>query len=165
MLIRVNAKSARGFYRAGMFFPEAGVVVDVDAATADLLRAEPQLDVGEPRGDEAPPAVTPLEAEHAEMKAALRQAVDHIEQLEATMREERRVAEVTRFDLAAAQRQHEADARALIDAASRVTKLEAENAELKALLDAASAPPPAPPAPAATTEIDPPAPRAGRSGK
>jgi hypothetical protein len=75
----VRALPDAGFRRAGRFFPQTGEIVEVDDETLAVLRAEPKLEVRDPKG--APPG-TPVAGE-PEHEAALREAIARIEALEA----------------------------------------------------------------------------------
>lgn len=105
MLYRVHAKRTAGFRRAGRFWPASPTLVDLDEATAAILRAEPMIDIREARPEDAPDAPAPA-------------AVASMESLTAKLE----AAEKALVETRAAS---ESDAKALIEAMGRIEDLEA----------------------------------------
>lgn len=105
MLYRVHAKREAGFRRAGRFWTAAPILVDLDEATAAILRAEPMLDVRLARPEDAPAAPAPA-------------AVASMESLTAKL-------EAAEKALAETRAAGESDAKALIEAMARIEDLEA----------------------------------------
>lgn len=166
MLYRVHAKRAAGFRRAGRFWTAAPVLVDLDEATAAILRAEPMLDVREARPEDVredqPPAtkasVESLEAKIAELAAdlasarasgksdadALIESMSRIETLEASLAASEAKAKDLAATLATTERAHSAAEKALAAAQEACAKLRDENKALKSKKKDAPAPEAAP---------------------